>query len=93
MPSREENPDGIRCISDSLTVAHSAVNIAKLPERLRRSLPPRHKTTRPPTEAAYGRKAMEWFNRKTSIAGIQISNWMIVLGAVLVILLIYNSMH
>ena len=23
---------------------------------------------------------MEWFSRKTSIAGIQISNWMIVLG-------------
>ena len=39
------------------------------------------------------RKAMEWFSRKTSIAGIQISNWMIVLGAVIVILLIYNSMH
>jgi hypothetical protein len=36
---------------------------------------------------------MEWFSRKTSIAGIQISNWMIVLGAVIVILLIYNSMH
>jgi hypothetical protein len=40
-----------------------------------------------------GRKTMEWFSRKTSIAGIQISNWMIVLGAVIVILLIYNSMH
>ena len=36
---------------------------------------------------------MEWFSRKTSIAGIQISNWMIVLGAVIVMLLIYNSMH
>jgi hypothetical protein len=36
---------------------------------------------------------MEWFSRKTSIAGVQISNWMIVLGAVIVILLIYNSMH
>jgi len=36
---------------------------------------------------------MEWFSRKTSIAGIQISNWMIVLAAVIVILLIYNSMH
>jgi hypothetical protein len=34
---------------------------------------------------------MEWFSRKTSIAGIQISNWMIVLGAVIVILLIYTS--
>jgi hypothetical protein len=36
---------------------------------------------------------MEWFTRKTSIAGVQIPNWMIVLGAVIVVLLIYNSMH
>ena len=36
---------------------------------------------------------MEWFSGKTSIGGIQISNWMIVLGAVIVMLLIYNSMH
>jgi hypothetical protein len=36
---------------------------------------------------------MEWFSRKTSIAGVQISNWMIVLGAVVVVVLIYNSMH
>jgi hypothetical protein len=36
---------------------------------------------------------MEWFSRKTSIAGVQISNWMIVLGAVIVVLLIYNAMH
>ena len=36
---------------------------------------------------------MEWFSRKTSIAGIQISNWMIVLGAVIIMLLIYTSMR
>ena len=36
---------------------------------------------------------MERFSRKTSIAGIQISNWMIVLGAVIIILLIYTSMQ
>jgi len=36
---------------------------------------------------------MEWFTRKTSIAGVQLSNWMIVLGAIIVVLLIYNSMH
>ena len=36
---------------------------------------------------------MEWFSRKTSIAGIQISNWMIVLGAVTIMLLIYTSMQ
>lgn len=40
-----------------------------------------------------GRKVMEWFSRKTSIAGVQVSNWMIVLGAIIVVLLIYNSMH
>ena len=36
---------------------------------------------------------MEWVSRKTSIAGIQISNWMIVLGAVIIMLLIYTSMQ
>ena len=36
---------------------------------------------------------MEWFSRKTSIAGMQIPNWGIVLGAAIVILLIYNFMH
>jgi hypothetical protein len=35
---------------------------------------------------------MEWFSRKTSIAGIQIPNWVIVLGAIIVILLIYTFM-
>jgi hypothetical protein len=34
---------------------------------------------------------MEWFNRKTSIAGVQISNyWMLVLAAVVVIWIIYR---
>jgi hypothetical protein len=36
---------------------------------------------------------MEWFNQKTSIAGIQVSNWMIVLGAIIVILLAYSFMR
>jgi len=36
---------------------------------------------------------MEWFSQKTSIAGVQIPNWGIALGAVIVILLIYTSMH
>ena len=36
---------------------------------------------------------MEWFSRKTSLAGIQIPNWGIVLSALIAILLIYNSMH
>jgi hypothetical protein len=40
-----------------------------------------------------GRNVMDWFSQKTSIAGIQIPNWGIVLGAVIVILLIYMSMH
>ncbi len=34
---------------------------------------------------------MEWFSRKTSIAGIQISNWILVLAAVVVILVIYTN--
>ena len=34
---------------------------------------------------------MEWFSRKTSIAGVQIPNWAIVLGAIIVIWLIYTS--
>jgi hypothetical protein len=40
-----------------------------------------------------GGRVMEWFNKKTSIAGVQISNWMIVLGAIIVILIIYTSIH
>jgi hypothetical protein len=37
---------------------------------------------------------MEWFSQKISIAGIQIPNWMmLVLGAVIVVLLIYTSTH
>jgi hypothetical protein len=36
---------------------------------------------------------MEWLKGKTTIAGIQISNWIIVLGAIILTLLIYNSMH
>jgi hypothetical protein len=39
------------------------------------------------------RKVMEWFSQKTSIAGLQIFNWMIVLGAVIVALLIYTFMQ
>ena len=33
---------------------------------------------------------MEWFSRTTSIAGVQISNWMLVLAAVVVIWFIYR---
>ena len=36
---------------------------------------------------------MEWFNQKTSIAGIQVSNWMIALGAIIVIVLAYSFMR
>ena len=35
---------------------------------------------------------MEWFSQKTSIAGIQISNWVVVLGAIIVILILYRLM-
>ncbi len=33
---------------------------------------------------------MEWFSRKTSIAGRQISNWILVLAALAVIWIIYS---
>jgi hypothetical protein len=33
---------------------------------------------------------MDWFSKKTSIAGTQISNWMLVLAAVVVIIIIYQ---
>ena len=36
---------------------------------------------------------MEWFSQKISIAGIQLPNWMVVLGAIIVILIIYTSIH
>jgi hypothetical protein len=32
---------------------------------------------------------MEWFYKKTSIAGVQIPNWALVLGALILIWLIY----
>jgi hypothetical protein len=46
-----------------------------------------------PKEALPGRKVMEWFKQKTSIAGYQISNWMIVLGAIIIVLLIFQNLH
>jgi hypothetical protein len=33
---------------------------------------------------------MEWFSQKTSIAGTQIPNWVLVLGVVIVFFLIYK---
>ncbi len=36
---------------------------------------------------------MEWFIKRTSIAGVQLPNWMVVLGAIIVILIIYTSIH
>jgi hypothetical protein len=44
-----------------------------------------------PSEAPLsGRKAMEWFSQKTSIAGVQISNWILILAAIIVIWVIYS---
>jgi hypothetical protein len=40
-----------------------------------------------------GSKAMEWLKRKTSIAGYEISNWIIVLGAIIIVLLIFQNLH
>ena len=36
---------------------------------------------------------MEWFKQKTSIAGYQISNWIIVLGAIIIAWLIFQNLH
>jgi hypothetical protein len=33
---------------------------------------------------------MEWFSKKTSIAGIEIPNWAVALAAVVVIWLLYS---
>jgi type VI protein secretion system component VasF len=44
-------------------------------------------------EAYLGRKVMEWFSRKTAIAGIQIPTWLVALGAIIVLLLIYTFMQ
>jgi hypothetical protein len=38
-------------------------------------------------------EVMEWYSQKTEVAGIQIPNWGIVLGAVIVVLLGYSLMH
>jgi hypothetical protein len=34
---------------------------------------------------------MEWFKGKTSIAGYPVSNWIIVLGAVIIVLLLFRN--
>ena len=40
-----------------------------------------------------GRTVMEWFSKKTSIAGTELPNWMVVLGAIIVVLVIYALIH
>ena len=36
---------------------------------------------------------MEWFSRKTSIAGVEIPNWIVALAAVVIVLLLYSYMR
>jgi hypothetical protein len=36
---------------------------------------------------------MDWLNGKTSIAGIQIPNWLIILGAAVIVILLITSMR
>ncbi len=36
------------------------------------------------------RKTMDWFSRTTSIAGIQVPNWILVIVALVVIWIIYS---
>ena len=33
---------------------------------------------------------MEWFSRKTSVAGVEIPNWVLVIAAIVVIWIIYS---
>jgi len=33
---------------------------------------------------------MEWFKQKTSIAGTQIPNWVLAVGAIIILLLIFG---
>jgi hypothetical protein len=40
--------------------------------------------------ALSARKAMEWFSRKTSIAGIKVPNWTLVVVVIVVIWIIYS---
>jgi hypothetical protein len=46
-----------------------------------------------PERGLSGSKAMEWFKRKTSIAGYEISNWIIVLGAIIIVLLVFQNLQ
>ena len=47
-----------------------------------------------PSEAVYlGGRAMEWLMRKRLIAGNPISNWVLVLAALVAIWLIYSLAH
>ena len=46
-----------------------------------------------PRRRPSGSKAMEWFKRKTSIVGYEISNWIIVLGAIIIVLLVFQNLH
>jgi hypothetical protein len=34
----------------------------------------------------------EWFSRKTSVAGVAIPNWLVMLGAIVVLLALYNTL-
>ena len=35
---------------------------------------------------------MDWFNQKTSVAGIQIPNWAIVLAAAIIVILLVQNL-
>jgi len=40
--------------------------------------------------ALSGRKAMEWFSRKTSIGNIEVPNWILVVIVIVVIWIVYS---
>jgi hypothetical protein len=70
-----------------IVIAHRAKIHHRLfacPRSVRRNMLRRRQPGRP----IWGRKVLEWFSQKTSIAGTQIPNWVIVVGAIIIILLI-----
>jgi hypothetical protein len=46
-----------------------------------------------PTKRPGEEKVMDWFNGKTSIAGIQIPDWLIILSAAVIVILLITSMR
>jgi len=79
------------------TSAWSSLSIRWNPKKLPVGLPANSERQtesnvggRPRDAGLPGRKAMEWFSGKTSIAGAEVSNWILALAALVVIWNIYS---